>query len=372
MRRAWAVARKELAHINRTNLFYVVVLQPLIFSLLWGYCASLELKQAKLSVFDGSSSPEGRELVRALTSAGDFQVSRQARSISELQRSLESGESGLALIVPPDLPRQLRRARPAAIELIADGTDPNLAGLGLSYATRLAANASLLPHMAAADAGYPHIAAADASVRTLYNPALRSADFLLLGAICFNLMWFAHYPAYSLLSDRERGALAALRMTRVRALDYWLGAIASHGLTCLWGTLLQLALTIFVVGVPFRGDGFLLLAGLCLYALFNLNLGLALPLVATKSAHTTVWIMMWTFVMMAFSGYLLPFSCMPSWARALGQYQPLHLALVFLRAVFQKGAGGGQLLHPLGYLFLFAAASTALALFSLGRLMRHD
>ena len=79
MRRAGAVARKQWRYLSRTNLLYLVFTQPLIFCLVWGYCASLDLRDAPLAVLDQSRSPESRALLRELDRSGSVRALPPAR-----------------------------------------------------------------------------------------------------------------------------------------------------------------------------------------------------------------------------------------------------------------------------------------------------
>jgi len=367
MRRAMAIARKEWRHLSRTSLLYLVLTQPLIFCLVWGFSASLDVERVPLSVLDMARSPESRALVRELEGSGTFRVVERAASMAEVERSLESGEAGMALLVPARFGFRLGRGR-SGMALVADGTDPNLANLGLSYGGRVMAEA-VAGRGPLRERGAPPLAKS-ASIRVWYNPSLRSRDVLLLGAICFNLMWFLAYPAFALLREREAGTFGVLGSTPLSPVSLWFGTILPYLAVALWGTLVQVGLTVFAAGVPFRGEGWVLLLGLALFSLAYLNLGCSLPLLLSRTAHATAVRLLIVFVTMAAAGYLLPISSLPASVRWTAELLPLKHALVLLRALFQKGSGAAEVAGELAALAAFAAVSSLTALAAARRLLR--
>jgi len=187
-----------------------------------------------------------------------FGLVRRARSVRELEHSLESGEAGMALVVPP-LPSELRRGRPAPLLLVADGSDPNMANL--AGATRPASRrARRLPRCCRASRPgaqrpqrqHPHLVQ---PVAALGGHALARGHLLQPDVV-------RALPRAQLAQGQGRGNLARAPRHAGDRSRLWLGNVLAHGGVALWGTLVQIGLTVFAVGVAFRGDGLLLLGGL--------------------------------------------------------------------------------------------------------------
>jgi ABC-2 type transport system permease protein len=362
VRPALAVARNEWRNQRRRQFTFLVLIQPAIWSLVWGVCVSLELLDAPLVVLDLSQSAESRTLLRDFAASGAFRVAREAADDSAFASALESGEAGLGLIVGQRFARDLRRRPEPALQLVADGTDPNMAGLGLARASAIV-RASVARLRGTASVERPH-------ARAWYNPDLRSRDLLLLGAICYNLMWFLVYPATSLMDERERGTLDALRASPLRPAELWLGLVGPHLVLALWGGLVQIALACALGGVPFRGNPALLLGVLALLGLSHLNLGCLLPLVAKDASQRTLYALIFLILCLALSGFLLPLPHLPDWARAVADFVPLRYGLTAVRAVFLKGASAGRISRELWALGAFVIATSAAAWLSLRSLLR--
>lgn len=330
MRRALAIARRTVRHRARGNLVFLVVVQPVIFCVVWGFCVSLELTGARVAVLDRGLAAETRARVRALEASGVLRVTEAPRTVAELERALASGRAGLGVVVTR-----------AGLALVADGSDATLATLGAS-----ALAAALRPP------------AARVPVRVWHRPTSRSAHLLLLGALCYNLVWILAYPAASLMEERERGGLRMLALTPLTPFELWLGTAAPYLGMALWGALSQIALAVAVAGLPLRGDPLLGAAGLALLALTHVNLGFVVAAVARTGAQRTLGQLVLVFLMLAVSGFLVPDLVLPPWLRPLGEAVPLHHGLRFARGLFLRGVAGAR---DLAALLAFALVSTAVA-----------
>jgi ABC-2 type transport system permease protein len=357
--RILAVARKEWRYRVRGNLWFLVLVQPLMFSLVWGMCASLDLRDIKLTTLDLSQSSDSRALMRQFEGSGAFQMTRPQTSLPGLEWALYSGEASMAVIVPPGFAADVRRGRPS-LQVVSDGTDPNVSSLGVSYA------------VATAEAALSPEPPSGSSLRVWYNASLRSADLLLLGAVCYNLLWLLMYPAHSLMEERERGTMAVLGATPLSAVELWLGIQLAIGAVALWGTLTQLGMIILVADVPLRGNPALLLGGLLLFAFLHINLGCALPLIAHTHGQRTLYGLFGVFMTLSVAGFLIPQGYLPAWTQPIAEWLPLKHGLVFIRAVFLKGADAAATARELKILAAGAAATSVVALFGLKRLLRSE
>jgi ABC-2 type transport system permease protein len=355
MNAVWAVAARVLRHRLRESFLFLVVLQPLLFCVVWGFCASLDLVDAGVVVLDLSGTGDGRRVERALAASGTLRNSGRVATVDDLSLRLASGDASLGVVVFP-----AQRSAPAAL-VVADGTDATIATLGVAHAVRVV-GAALEP----AD-----VAARPPAVRSWHSRSPRSADLLLLGALLYNLVWFFAYPATSLSAERDRGQLSRLALTPLRCRDLWLGTLVSHVAVALWGTLIQVGLVVGVVGVPLRGHAALLFLGLVLVAIIHVNLGFVLAAVARTAAQRTLGQLLLIFVLIAVSGFLIPLAYLPPAIQTLAEWVPLTQALRFVRAVFLRGAGLADVAGELQALVGFTAATSAVALLATSRLLRR-
>jgi ABC-2 type transport system permease protein len=365
MKRILAIASKEWRLRLRGDVVFLVFIQPLIFCLVWGYCTSLDLRDVKLAILDQSNSYESRRLVRDLQGAGTFTVAAEVENRSELERALTRGDATMGVVVAPTFARDLKRGRARPLEIVADGTDPNIATLGVSYAVSTVQSSLELQRVR----GGANAAGAGPSISAWYNPSLRSADIILLGAIAYNLMYFFFYAAQSLVDERRRGTLQVLAASPIRATELWLGLLLTNGMLAMWGTLSQIALMLFVVGVPFRGDAASAFLGMALLTVIHLNIGCLFPLFSKTPAQLTVYGLVFVFLAIAVSGFLLPLSYLPGWTQRLADAIPLKHGLIFVRAEFLKGRRAPRELEAM---VAFAIGTSIAALLALRSLLTRS
>ncbi len=320
----------------------------------------LEAAQAELA--DLRSLPRPEDVAVAESRAAEAELADE-KARSDLDRARKLREKGA-------IPDEDVIEREAAARLAAQRLETARRELAAARAGARPSQVELDRSRAGAPARPPRGGEPAVNVRVWYNPGLESEPVLLLGAMLFNLMWFMRYPAGAVILEKERGTIVALRATPVGALDLWAGIAAVHGLVSLWGCLVQIAVGLYALGVPFRGDPWLLLGGLLLFALIHVNLGFVLSALVSRRAQRTLLVLVIVFVAMAFTGFLLPVSCLPAWGRTLGEALPLKHGIVFLRGVFLKGIGVEALAGEVRFLGGAAAATTVVALLSLRAVLR--
>jgi ABC-2 type transport system permease protein len=367
MRSSSVVAWKEVLYVSRSWLVFVVAIQPLVFTLLWGYCASLELRDVKLAVLDQAATRESRELVRAFEGSGCFRVARRPSSPAELERDLKRSEASMGLLIARDPGKAFGRGRPAPVQVVVDGTDWNVANLGAAYASRIIAAAT--PERARSRVR-PGDAYLSPVTRTSYLPDLDGTVLLLLGAIVYTLLMPLYNVSDSLISEREQGTIALVRAGRLTPLGYWLGLAPVHVALPLWGCLVQLGVTELIVPIPFRGGAVALLAGVCLLALIHVNLGCVLPAFVSVRRKRTIVVILLILVEISFAGYLIPLASLPEWVRSLAEIVPLKHGLVLVRALFLKGSGPDAVARELLALAGMALATMPFAVWGLEAQMR--
>ena len=70
MRRVWAIARKTVRQRGRGNVVFLVLVQPILFCVVWGLCVSLELTDARVVLYAPRGGAEPRTVARALAATG--------------------------------------------------------------------------------------------------------------------------------------------------------------------------------------------------------------------------------------------------------------------------------------------------------------
>jgi len=339
LRRALAIARKELRHIIRDpRLLFLVTLSPALLGLTFSYVFSFDVQQAALAVLDLDKSALSRQLLSHLTADGDFWVHSHVSSFAEIDELLLRGAVEAALVIPPGFDTDIRRGRPAQLQVIVEGMDTVEARQNTGYLeARIAAFAAAAP---APTADQPPAPRLEVRSRAWYNPTLESLISMVPGLVAVVLQMPALALALALSREKESGSFESLITTPVRGVEVLLGKLSAYVASGLFSALLTLAVAVFWFHVPFRGSLalFFLLSGV--FFLASMGLGLLVGNFVSSQQTATVIMMLVFFIPSFFlSGLLLPVDRTSRWSQIGGLSLPATHFIHICRSLFLKGVG---------------------------------
>jgi ABC-2 type transport system permease protein len=353
--RILALIRKELLAVlkdprSRVSLFLPPVLQCLVF----GYAATYDLNDVPYAVLDQDRSAASDDLLARLDGSGVFRRVADLRSAGDIARTIDDGNALLVIQIGQDFERDLQAGRDAPVEVIADGRNSNTGGTALSYVTSIvdAFNAQWASDHGAA--GPP----LTAIVRAWYNPNLETRWFMVPALIgTLTLLQTMLLTAMSVAREREQGTFDQLLVTPFRPAEIMVGKALPSVLIGLTQATLILLVAQLWFQIPFAGSYFTLYAGLILFLLAAVGIGLMLSaLVATMQQA-----MLYTFVVMMpfalLSGLTTPISNMPEGFQLFTLLNPLRYAIELAHAVYLEGAGFDRLVPQLWPMALIAAVT---------------
>lgn len=360
-----AVLRKEFYHVLRDPYALGgVTLGTVLLMVLLACAMSADLAHIPIAVHDGDLSPQSRAYVQRFINDSFFDVALWAPSDTQAREWVRADRVKGALIVPAGFAAALQQGQPAPVQIIADGTEPNVALQITGNAEALAAGFSMAlleqrltrAGLATDGAGLP----LEFRVRTLYNPTQRELNTFLPGLMAMVLVFPALYAGLSLVREREQGSLEGLLSTPLRRYPFLAGKAVPYWLIGLLDILLLTAVGVFLFDVPFRGHlaDLMLLSGLFLLA--NIGIGLLIAsLLRTQMAALIVGGLMFM-LPLAQSGLITPLYAMTPDARMQALMWPATHYVIITRSVFLKGSGVLDLL-PHG-LFLLASGLLLISL----------
>ena len=191
MRRIRFLIWKELIELRQDpRLFGIVVMAPILQLFMLAYAATTDVRDVPIVIADADRSVASRELIGRFEASPSFTIIGVVTSPDEIDRVLERGDAWLALVVPSGYGAALAEGGSSAVQIVADGSDANSAGVSLSYATSLIASygQDLSARAAVARGGHPTVAAIQPMVRVWFNPRLESRDFMIPGIVAILLL----------------------------------------------------------------------------------------------------------------------------------------------------------------------------------------
>jgi ABC-type multidrug transport system permease subunit len=176
--------------------------------------------------------------------------------------------------------------------------------------------------------------------RVLFNPDLRSANFLVPGLIGVIMQLITMFlTTLSIVGERERGTLDQLMVTPIGSLGLMLGKIAPYAAIGFVDFLLVLLAMDVVFRVPIVGSVPLLLILSIGFLAAALGMGLLVSTFARTQVQAMLGVLAFTLPSILLSGFFFERSLMPPVMAWLGYAIPLTYFLEILRGIVLRGAG---------------------------------
>ncbi|HEY3284599.1 MAG TPA: ABC transporter permease [Armatimonadota bacterium] len=380
LRRIRAIAKSEGLHLLREpRTLMVILVQPVMLLVLYGYAISFDLQRLPFAVWDQDRSEESRTLVSHLNAGGDKRTLELKGYVSDpeqIEPLLSRGEVRFVLVLPVGLGRDLRAGRRPSVQALIDGADANTAGVAGGYLSAAIAtyNSSLMLSGLSRVTGASRTGGAemgdagkafspiDLRWRVFYNPDLNSRRFIIPGLMAILLtIVAASLTSTTIARERELGSIESLLTSPISALDLVIGKMAPYVVVALGNVTLVLLVGGLVFQTWPRGDLFTLGSFSFLFLLGMLAIGMAVSAVAPTQQLALLAALLATMLPNFFlTGFTFPRSNMPVLLQWISAPIPATSYLVAIRGVFLKGVGW-SVLWPQGLWMLL----TTLALLTL-------
>lgn len=340
-----AIASKEVRHILRDpQLLGFALVMPVILLLLFGYAVSFDIDDIPLVVIDQDRTATSRALVSDFEQAGAFLVTARADAPSEgaadvIHTYFRRDIAKAALVIPPGLARQTQRGEVGRAQLLLDGSDNTTAATALSYAAAIALGATPRIGMTGALVDGPLPLAARA--RTLFNPELQSAIFLVPGLMAFILVMVAvMLTSLAVAREYERGSMEQLFSTPVGRLEIILGKLGPNFILGLFQVLIVLVVGVWLFDVPIRGSLVVIFLVASVFLAAMLMLGLVISVVTKNQMLASQVAAISTLLpTLLLSGFIFPVDNLPAPLQAIAAVLPARYFIDALRAVMLRGNG---------------------------------
>ncbi len=334
MRRIRFLIRKELIELRRDpRLFAIVIVAPILQLFLLTYAATTDIRNVPVVFVDHDRSTESRALVSRFTGSPSFTVRTVLTDPAAIEAYLEHGTAWLAITIPDDYGHSLREREPAVVQVIADGSDANSAGVALGYASTLI-TAFAQEHVGVRPVLEPR-------VRVWFNPQLESRFFMVPGVVALLLLVVTtNLSSMAIVREKEIGTLEQLNVTPLSRTQLILGKLLPYALVGIVDVVLVITVAVFWFEVPLRGSVVELFGLSLVYLLTTLGLGLFVSTISAtqqQAMMTTTFFFLMPMVML--SGFVFPIENMPYVIQQFTYLIPLRYFLVILRSIFLKGAG---------------------------------
>jgi drug efflux transport system permease protein len=340
MRRTRFLIWKEMIELRRDpRLLFIVIVAPILQLFLLAYAATTDVREVPVLIVDADRSSASRDVVARFAASPSFAIAGVVSSPHEINAYLDDGRAWLAVTIPRGFGDGLHSASPQTIQIIADGSDANSAGVAVGYASNLLAQygVRLMARQGAAGTG-PLI---DPRIRVWFNPQLESRHFMIPGVIALLLLVVTtNLSSMGIVREKEIGTLEQLNVTPLTRSELILGKLLPYALIGMVEVGLVVSVAVFWFEIPMRGSVPLLLAMSAVYLLTTLGLGLFVSTISATQQQAMMTATFFFLIPMVFlSGFVFPIENMPVAIQWLTYVIPLRYFLVIVRGIFLKGVG---------------------------------
>ncbi|MGE0702876.1 MAG: ABC transporter permease [Vicinamibacterales bacterium] len=335
---------KELIELGQDpRLFGIVIVAPIIQLVLLTYAATTDVRNVPVLIADADRSASSRELIDRFNASPTFTLAGVVGSTAEVEGYIERGDAWIAVGIPPGYGRAIEEGRQQVVQIVADGSDSNSAGVSLGYATNLIAlhGRAMSVERARSQGLEPAGPSLEPVVRVWFNPGLESRDFMVPGVVALLLLMVTtNLSAMGIVREKEIGTLEQLNVTPLRRSELIIGKLLPYAFVGIVDVVLVLSVALLWFEIPMRGSLALLFGMTLIYLLCTLGLGLFVSTISStqqQAMMTTTFFFLLPMVLL--SGFVFPIENMPDVVQPVTYLIPLRYFLVILRSIFLKGVG---------------------------------
>ncbi|MBI2815856.1 MAG: ABC transporter permease [Acidobacteria bacterium] len=361
-----AIIRKETREVLRDRIYLALAIAvPLIIMIILGLGFILDVKNLPVAFYDQDRSTLSREYMYSFTNSEYFRLTRLINDEAEIDQLIQAGQIRAVVVIPPDFSRNLSAGKPAAVQILADGSFPSRAQIVSGYIAAVNAqfNQQLLSKYLARRGVSANVVPISVEGRVWYNPSLEAKNSTVPGLLVINLMFYPSLlAALVVVREKERGTIFNLYCSPVRRWEIIVGKAVPYIGVALVDYFLLFTLAVTAFGVRFVGNFFVLTLGAALFITCCIGLGLVISVLC----KTQVAAMFLTFITLMtpsilFSGILTPIASMDRSAQIISRVIPASYFMSMARGIFLKGLPFSYYFFDFVLLMIYAAVVYVIA-----------
>ena len=328
MKQFIAFVIKEAKHILRDKRTMLILFgMPVVLMFLFGFAITTDVKNVRTVVVTSEMSPRTQQAVNRLAQSEYFVITQTVSTPREAEQLIRSQKADMALVF----------AQHRGMQIMVDGSDPNMAQQWTTYAQQTLAPArSALPLRSAKNSQFSIL-----NSKLLYNPQMKSAYNFVPAIMGMLLMLIcAMMTSISIVREKEKGTMEVLLVSPVRPLMVIIAKAVPYLVLAFLILITILLMARFVLDVPLAGSLFWILAVSTLYILLALSLGLLISNVAqTQLVALLLSAMVLLMPVVMLSGMLFPVESMPTILQWLSAVVPPRYYIAAMRKLMIMGVG---------------------------------
>jgi ABC-2 type transport system permease protein len=333
-----ALIIKEFYQIRRDkSAILIAFILPIFLIFIFGKAISIDTNQLNIIIVDEDiNSSAKNDLIDFFQSSKFIKIHQITDSKKAAQRELLKQHISAIITIPANFSKKIIAEKKAEIFIATDGSDPNNASFGASYARQILAKFGEYYNL---KNGIKTNQIISIEQRFWFNEAQKADHLLNIGSIAFVLSITATLlTALVVASEWERGSMEYLIATKVKIYEIILSKILPYLLLGICSFLISFFCVMIFFSPPFKGSLILFLLIGILYLILTSGLGLLIS-TASKSqfvaSQGAILASMVPTIML--SGLIYEIETMPKIMQIITFIVPAKYLINCLRTLFLMG-----------------------------------
>ena len=368
--RLLAYSRRETLEIRRdpVRLAFAFV-GSLVLMLAFGFGITTDVENIRFASLDFDQTPESRAYLAEFEGSRYFVRRPTLYSQKEAERRLRANEISLAIEVPNEFGRDLKRNIGPEMSAVVDGANPFRAESIKQYGD--AVNASFIDRRAASTSSGVRALRGPIAIesRYRYNPSFESIYAIVPSIPPILLILIpAILMAVSVVREKELGSIINFYVTPTTRIEFLIGKQLPYIAIGMMNFVILMLMAIVVFRVPLKGSGLTLTLCTLLYVTAATAIGLLVStFTPSQVAAVFVTAILTILPTTQFSGLLQPVSTLEGNARLVGSLWPTTYYMHASVGAFTKALGPRLLVADVLALAAFIPVLTAMTVAALKR-----
>ena len=335
---------KEAKHILRDKRTMLILFgMPVVMMLLFGFAITTDVKNVRTVVVTSQMDHQTQQAIEQLSQSEYFTITATVGTPQAAERLIRSQQADMAVVFASNFANKKN-----GLQLIVDGSDPNMAQQWTNYARQVIVNSQL----------------SIINSKMLYNPQMKSAYNFVPAIMGMLLMLIcAMMTSISIVREKERGTMEVLLVSPVRPLIVIIAKAVPYLVLAFVILIVILLMAHYVLGVPLAGSLFWIIMVSIIYILLALSLGLLISNVAqTQLVALLLSAMVLLMPVVMLSGMMFPVESMPQVLQWIAAVVPPRYYIDAMRKLMIMGVGISDVMKEVIILVSMTALLLTIAL----------
>ena len=374
LRRMATIVRKELLVLlcNKVSRMLIIV-PPLMQIVVFGWAATMEVRNVDVAVLNQDSGNWSREIVRRLQGSHTFRSVTFLDGEADIRPTIERQKALFVMVFDDEFSRRVDAGAPAQMQVILDGRRSNAAQIASYYLETIVRGIGestprgqmALGAATGAAGGAPKL---DVRVRCWFNPNLEFQWFFLPNLIgMLGFMLGLVVTGLSVAREREVGTFDQLLVSPATPTEIALAKLVPGCLVGLVHGTIFLLISVFGFGVPFTGSLVLLYVAMLVFAMASGGVGLMVSSLSATQQQAFLGAFTVGVPCILISGAVTPVINMPPFLQYASQLNPMRHFTTIVQGVFLKDITVAAAAVSLGKIACISAVAVGVAVWMFKR-----